>query len=140
MGVSEGAPPGVNARRSRGLALVALGLTIALGLGSRRLHLGIHLWDKSLGDALYTVMVYELAFLARPRAAPVRLGVIAFAISFAIELFQLTGIPEDAPRLLQLVLGTTFAWHDVLCYAVGAALVGGGHHLVRKLGHPRKIV
>lgn len=121
------------ARRSRGLALLALGITIALGLGSRRLHLGVHLWDKSLGDALYTVMVYELAFLVRPLAAPVRLGVVAFAISFAIELFQLTGIPEAAPRLLQLVLGTTFAWHDVLCYAVGAALVTGGHELARKL-------
>lgn len=128
------------ARRSRGLALVALGITIALGLGSRRLHLGVHVWDKSLGDALYTVMVYELAFLVRPRAAPVRLGVVAFAISLAIELFQLTGIPEAAPRLLQLVLGTTFAWHDVVCYAAGAALVTAAHTVIRKLGTSRKIV
>ena len=126
-------------RKSRVVGVVALAVTIALGLGSRRIHLGVHLWDKSLGDALYTVMVYLLAFLARPRTPPSTLGIVAFLVSFAIELFQLTGIPADAPRIVQLVLGTTFGWHDVACYVVGAALVSGGHHLVRKIGSARKI-
>jgi hypothetical protein len=93
-----------------------------VGLGSRRVPLGHPLWDKSLGDALYCVMVYLLLAFARPAARPRALGPAAFGISLAIELFQLTGIPARMPRLLHLVLGTTFAWHDVACYAAGAAL------------------
>lgn len=109
-------------------AIAALVGVIALGLGSRRLPIGLSLWDKSLGDALYAVMVYLLARLVRPSAPPARLGVIAFVISFAIELFQLTGIPAASPRIVQLALGTTFAWHDVACYAVGALVATSVHH------------
>ncbi len=83
------------------------------------------MWDKSLGDVLYTVaMVFAMALVA-PRAKPGVLAAMAFAVSFAIELFQLTGIPlaiAESPRwgVARWVLGTQFAWHDVACYAVGA--------------------
>jgi hypothetical protein len=108
-------------RRSH--ALAALALVIALGLASRRFHVGVHLWDKSLGDALYTVMVYFLVAVVRPRLSPVRLGLLALGISIAVELFQLTGIPARLPRVFQLALGTTFAWHDVSCYVAGATAI-----------------
>lgn len=98
-------------------------ITIALGLASRRFPIGVFVWDKSLGDALYAVMVYFVAALVRPSLGPRALGLLAFGISFAIELFQATGIPARLPRVLQLVLGTSFGWHDVVCYAVGAAFV-----------------
>lgn len=98
-------------------------ITIALGLASRRFPIGVFVWDKSLGDALYAVMVYFVVALVRPSLRPRALGLLAFGISFAIELFQATGIPARLPRVLQLVLGTSFGWHDVVCYAVGAAFV-----------------
>ncbi|MDB4993619.1 MAG: hypothetical protein JWM74_1051, partial [Myxococcaceae bacterium] len=60
---------------------------------------------------------------SHPRA----LGPVAFLVCFAIEVFQLTGIPMQLPRLLRLALGTAFAWHDVVCYVVGAALACGVH-------------
>lgn len=113
----------------RSLALGLVVVTIALGLASRKLPVGVHLWDKSLGDALYTVMIYFFAVLARPVTRPLALGAFAFAVSFAIELFQATGIPARMPRLLQIVLGTAFAWHDVACYAVGAIAVALVHTL-----------
>lgn len=84
--------------------------------------LGIALWDKSLGDALYAVMVFGFAALVRPTARPWTLGLVAFAACFALELFQLTGIPKTLPRLLRSAIGDTFGWHDVVCYAAGAAL------------------
>jgi hypothetical protein len=113
--------------RDRRRTLVGLVVVIALGLASRRLPLGVELWDKSAGDALYAVMVYLLLSLVRPAAHPVRLGVAAFFVCAAIETFQLTGIPAAMPRLLRFVLGTSFAWHDMACYLIGAvapALVG----------------
>jgi hypothetical protein len=105
--------------RARSAALVAA--VIALGGASRVWPVGHPLWDKSVGDAAYAMMIaFGLAFL-RPRTRSLTLGVAAVALSFAIELFQLTGLPARAPRLFQIVLGTTFAWHDVACYAVGGA-------------------
>lgn len=113
-------------------AAAAIVATVALGLASRRLHLGVFVWDKSLGDALYAVMLYFVFALARPSLAPRTLGALAFGASFAIELFQLTGVPLRLPWLLQRVLGVEFAWHDVACYAVGATCVAAGHDLVRR--------
>lgn len=107
--------------RDRRRTLVGLAVVIALGLASRRLPIGVALWDKSAGDALYAVMVYLVLSLVRPAAHPARLGVSAFLVCAAIETFQLTGIPAGLPRLLRFVLGTSFAWHDMACYVVGAA-------------------
>lgn len=47
-------------------ALVALG-AIALGVVSRKVRLGFFVWDKSLGDALYAVMVFGIVAFVRPR-------------------------------------------------------------------------
>lgn len=72
---------------------------------------------------LYAVLVACLVLLVWPRMRPVAVGAIAFACCLALEAFQLTGIPARAPRFVQLALGTTFAWHDVACYLVGAVTV-----------------
>lgn len=113
-------------------AATAAACTIVLGLASRRFPIGLHVWDKSVGDALYTVMLYFLVALARPQWRPSLLGASALGISIAIELFQLTEIPARLPRVLQIALGTTFAWHDIVCYCVGAALVVAAHVTVAR--------
>ena len=95
---------------------------IALGLASRRIHLGFPPWDKSVGDVLYAVMIGFLVRGLRPGASSRVLGLVTFAICFGIELFQRTGLLARAPRIVQLALGTTFAWHDVACYAAGALI------------------
>ena len=97
---------------ARKTAAMALLVTIAVGLGSRRSPLGVYAWDKSLGDALYIVMLYFLVAVARPALHPAILGAIALATSVAIEAFQWTGIPATLPPIVRLALGTTFAWHD----------------------------
>ena len=115
---------------SRRTAAICALATLALGIASRRVHLGLLLWDKSLGDALYTVMIYFFVAFARPAWTPLRLGAVALGASIAIELFQLTEIPDRLPRPLQIALGTSFAWHDVACYVVGAAAVTIAHALL----------
>lgn len=107
----------------RGGSAIGVAITIALGLVSRRFPVGLAVWDKSLGDGLYAVAIYLVAAFVAPGRSPRALGAFAFATSFAIELFQLTGVPSRLPRFLRLVLGTTFAWHDVACYAVGALAI-----------------
>jgi hypothetical protein len=106
-----------------------LAVTVVLGISSRKVHLGIRLWDKSLGDVLYAVAMLFAIGLVAPRARLVVLTAVAFGASFAIELFQLTGIPlaiAETPHwgFAHWLLGTDFAWHDVACYAVGALGAG----------------
>jgi hypothetical protein len=113
--------------RTRAWAFFGIALAIVLGLGSRALPIGIGVWDKSLGDVMYAVMVYGVLVFLRPESHPRALGPVAFLVCLAIEVFQLTGIPMQLPRLLRLALGTSFAWHDVLCYVVGAGLACAIH-------------
>ncbi len=83
------------------------------------------------GDALYTLLLYELVLVAAPRTRPGPAACVALAVSWAIEFFQLTGIPAELAThstLARLVAGTTFNPPDLLWYAAGAAL---GHVLHR---------
>jgi hypothetical protein len=108
---------------TRGGALVGVAATILVGGASRVFPIGLALWDKSTGDVAYAVMVGFMVLFVRPTMKPIATGAAATAICFAIETFQLTGIPARAPRLLRIALGSTFAWHDMACYVVGALLV-----------------
>jgi len=108
----------------RRFAILGFIATVLLGLASRKLGpTGFTLWDKSLGDTAYAVMFGFLLLALRPTLSPRTTGLGAFGICFALELFQLTGIPLRTPQPLRFLLGTSFAWHDVACYAIGAAAV-----------------
>jgi hypothetical protein len=111
----------IGARR-RGAVLGVLA-AVAIGGGSRLCPVGLHLWDKSVGDVAFALMVGFVVRLVWPRASASAVAGTATALCFALEVFQLTGLPARAPRLLRVVLGTTFSWHDLACYAVGGALL-----------------
>jgi hypothetical protein len=78
------------------------------------------------GDTLYATLVYLLAALLWPRAAPWRLGLLTFGLCLAIEISQLAHPPWlDALRATlpgRLVLGSGFLWSDLACYAAGTLL------------------
>jgi hypothetical protein len=105
--------------------LVALLLTIALGLLSRLYPIGLPLYDKSLGDALYGVAAYLGLALILPRQRPLVLASLALAWCLAVEVFQATGIPARYEQfaIVRWLIGTEFSWHDVACYFVGGAAV-----------------
>lgn len=108
------------AERARCVAALGLVTSIAAGVGSRALDSGVPAIDKSLGDVFFAVMMFFACTLVRPQAAHYARSASAFFICFALELFQLTHLTLRLPRFLRFALGTTFAWHDVACYAVGA--------------------
>lgn len=106
--------------------VIALGLTVILGLLSRLYPLGWYGYDKSLGDVLYAVAVYLVLALLLPRRGPRFTAFLALMLCVGVELFKLTGIPAATAHLplVPWLLGHSFSWHNLACYALGVALVG----------------
>lgn len=117
-------------RFSPGRIAYALCLVVvsATGIASRVFHTGHLLLDKYLGDALYAVVFYLLLGAVWPRATPGAKAIFTLLFVLAVELFQLTLIPLQfslsdsfSLRLLSILLGTQFAWLDIVAYLAGIA-------------------
>jgi hypothetical protein len=89
---------------------------LALALGLRLLN-GQRVVDSSgalsqfSGTALYAAMMYAGVFVLRPRTSPVTAAVVALGFCWAVELFQLTGVPAYLSArsvLARLALGVSF--------------------------------
>ncbi|MCR2825802.1 ribosomal maturation YjgA family protein [Microbacterium sp. zg.Y909] len=110
--------------RRRLLAAGLLAATIAAGLA-------VHRWAPDTaasdiaGDALYALAAYLGLAMLLPHARPWALGLAAAAWCTAVELLQLTGLPErlgtDFPPAM-LLLGTVFDVRDLLVYLLMVAL------------------
>jgi hypothetical protein len=105
--------------------LLALAVTVALGLLSRLRPIGWPPYDKSLGDVLYAVAFYLAFALAFPRQAVGVIAAAALGWCLAVELFKLTGLPLRLQHHLaaRWLLGTTFSLHNLLCYLAGVAAI-----------------
>lgn len=66
------------------------GAVAAVGLASRLLPVGSWIWDKSIGDVCYAVMIGFMVAFWRPAARGWVIGAITLAVCFAIE-----GLPAD---------------------------------------------
>ncbi len=107
-------------RPSRGAVLAAVPLVVVAGLATARLVPG--LLGDALGDALYAALVLLLVTVLVPHRGLAARGAVALALCWAVELAQATGGPGAAVRAwppLRYLLGTTFAWPDLVAYAVG---------------------
>lgn len=99
---------------------------IGLGLASRRYgHLLPLALRKSAGDGLWALMVFVLCGMLFPRRPTWWNATVAMTFSACIEFSQIYHAPWiDAIRaypLGHLILGSGFAWGDMLSYAVGIA-------------------
>jgi len=114
--------------RSNPLAwLVLIAITVALGLGSRRL--GTHLPGfvaAYAGDTLWATAAFLGIGLLLPKAPTWRVAALALLVSLLVEVSQLSKAPwlESIRRTTVggLVLGHDFVWSDLACYAVGVGL------------------
>ena len=110
-------------------------LTMAAGLSVRSVLDGD--LAKYAGDALYALLIFWLVLVVAPRTRGWVAAAVAFGVSAAVELFQLTGVPAELgahSALARLVLGTTFNAPDLPFYALGAA---AGYALHRIAGPSR---
>jgi hypothetical protein len=101
--------------------LLATAVTVALGLASRLYPTGWFLWDRVLGEVLYTVAAYLVWAIIRGRKSPWVIAGIAFASCLAVELFKLTGIPAENQHvfLVRWFLGMTFSVVNLGYYLLG---------------------
>lgn len=109
--------------RSRLLVLIAILLSITLGLVSRSTLIRNAYLESHAGDALWAMMVYfGFAFLL-PRTSIFALLILAASFCLGIELSQRCNHPLLADlrdtRVGALVLGRGFLWIDLLRYSAG---------------------
>ncbi|MDO7886273.1 ribosomal maturation YjgA family protein [Hymenobacter cheonanensis] len=109
---------------NRSYGLLAAGLLALELFIARFVHDG--LVRPYVGDTLATILVYCLLKTRWRAPAGVAVGV-ALLISYAIEVGQalhlLAWLGWQHARLARLLLGSQFAWADLLAYTLGAALV-----------------
>lgn len=111
--------------RPRGRAVLLLLAVIAAGLFLRSPWMPQGFATKYGGDALWALVVFLGWGFVLPTASTRLVAGLAVATSAVVEFGQLYHAPWlDAVRattLGRLVLGTTFAWGDLLAYLVGIA-------------------
>lgn len=118
-------PDPTSSRSRRVGAAIAGVVVVAAGLAVSELAPPGSVSDAA-GDALYAALIHLIAVFLAPRAARWKPALGALAWCIAIELFQLTGLPEAwgaAWRPAMFVFGNVFAASDLLFYALGVALV-----------------
>lgn len=108
--------------KSRITWFIIICITVMLGLASRHFSF-IPLF---VGDILWATMVYFIVrflFINKPVSF---VSIISLLFSFAIEFSQLYKAPwidSLRPTLFgRLVLGATFNWGDMVCYALGVGI------------------
>ncbi len=74
---------------------------------------------------LYAVAAYLALALLLSARSPALVAPLALGWCLAVELFKITGVPARWAHLgvVRWLLGTTFSWHNVVCYVAGVALV-----------------
>jgi hypothetical protein len=113
----------------RSLYILAIGITIALGLASRRYSAPdswVHIY---LGDVLWTTLFYwcfRFVFLRKTLIFSLMIAIVwSFAIEFS-QLYHTNWIDTIRQTTLGgLLLGFGFLWSDLVAYVVGA-FVGFG--------------
>ncbi|WP_412538045.1 DUF2809 domain-containing protein [Longispora sp. K20-0274] len=117
---------------------VAAALFLAVALGVRYVTSGNLSSAGSLaqlsGTALYASMIYAGVLFCRPRTRPLPAGALAVAFCWAVEFFQITGVPaylSERSLLARVVLGVTFDWVDIAWYPVGVVPLVALHRLLR---------
>jgi hypothetical protein len=105
--------------------LLAMAVTVALGLASRLHPAGWFLWDRVLGEVLYAVAAYLALAMLLGRKPPAFIAAIAFACCLVVELFKLTGLPAEYQHLflVRWFLGMTFDEVNLGYYLVGVVLI-----------------
>lgn len=78
-----------------------------------------------VGDVLVVVLIYYFARIFVPRGVP-QLPIYVFGFAAFIEVlqyFRLNEVLAIQNKLLRIVIGSTFDWKDILCYAVGCLCI-----------------
>jgi len=94
---------------------------------SRAAPLGWYVYDKSLGDVLYAVAAYLCLAVLLPRAPVGLVAGLAVVACLGVEFLKLSDVNTRllTVPVLRWFLGTSFSWHNIVCYALGSAGASG---------------
>jgi hypothetical protein len=110
--------------RRRLNVFIALVITLAIGVASRKLVSPLPYWLKEVGDVLWTMAIYWTIALIRPAWGWRVIGPLALGIAWASELQQLIDADWLRPLrkwpVLKMLLGRGFSWVDMAMYPIGA--------------------
>lgn len=134
----------VRSGRSLGVAMIVVSLGVAFGirLVTRSTLETTGALQQISGTALYASAFYGGLLVLWPRARAAVLAVASVGFCWAVEFFQLTGIPARLSArsvVARLVLGDRFDPHDLAWYVLGIALAVTVHriHKIRAAGAAR---
>ncbi|WP_454294230.1 DUF2809 domain-containing protein [Salana multivorans] len=123
MSERSGQGPMSQTRRWAGLGVAVLLIPVGLGL---RLLPG--LVGDLAGGVAYAAMIYALLVAIALRLGRSGTTLLALVLTLGIELLQLTGLPAamvEAFGPARYLLGSTFAWLDLVSAAAGVAVASG---------------
>ena len=107
------------------IRLVSAGIAVTLLVIEVLIALFVHdsFVRPYLGDVLAVIFVYFLGRVFFPEK-PAFLSVFAFGTAVAVEIIQLTPLPEllSGFPVLSVLVGGTFDFADILCYAAGGGI------------------
>ena len=114
-------------RRNPLIQLLLIVLVSVLGIGSRRFASSLPGFIAAYsGDTLWALAAFNGIGMVLPRASTWTVAFLALSLSFGVELSQLYHAPWiDSIRMTTvggLLLGFSFVWSDLACYAVGVGL------------------
>ena len=123
--------------RSRPVYALLVGLTILLGLASRKFPALLPFWlAKSAGDILYAVMAFWLGGFLFTRLSTSRTALTALLFCFGIEALKFVQAPwmvaARHSRAGALVFGVSFNFSNLLCYVAGVALAATLEWAIRR--------
>ena len=118
--------------------LIALPITVAIGLGSKFYSgPGADWANNSLGGVFYEIFWQLAVLFCLPRASIRRIAAGVFITTCGLEFLQLWHPPFletlRANFFARTVLGSTFAWSDFPYYAIGSLM---GWALLGRLTRP----
>lgn len=110
------------------------------------LGLGLQLLERSpvvdvAGSVLYVCAVGLLLGAGWPALSSAAVAALAFAVAVAVELLQLTAVPQAIVAAFppsRLLLGSSFDPVDLLAYAGGAVLLFGTHVAIVRFAASRR--
>lgn len=127
--------------RIRLIAVAGAAVLLAVALGIRLVVSRGGILDGSgalaqySGTALYAATVYAGVFVLAPRARPWAAGAVAIGFCWAVEFFQLTGVPAALSArsvLARLALGEKFDPTDLAWYVIGVGPLAVLHEIVSR--------
>ncbi len=117
-------------------------LIVAISVFMVELFIALFVRDRFIrpyvGDMLVVILIYtflRVIFPEKPRLLPLYVFLFAAAVEGmqAINIVELLGLQDS--RFFSVLIGTTFDWKDIACYAVGCVLLGLWEYWLWKRGN-----